>query len=147
MRAILPKGRLVRRGERTACTVAVPPVDPAAGIASLEPAGTPCLLRARFARRMRSGACRLRSRAQLRRFDAVDADSLAFELDHRDPFAIGALELRDPGDVDLVDLEAELGLQAPEVGARELAEMAVAGDVERQPHLRVEPADDARLRD
>jgi hypothetical protein len=51
----------------------------------------------------------LRTRAQLRRIDAVDTDSLTFELDHRDPLAVRALELRHARDVDLLDLEAELG--------------------------------------
>ena len=37
-------------------------------------------------------------------------------------------------DVDFVDLEPELGPKPLEVGAGEVAEMAVAGDVERQPH-------------
>ena len=38
--------------------------------------------------------------------DPVDGDPLAFDLDHGNPLAVAALELRDPGDVDLVDLEA-----------------------------------------
>ena len=48
--------------------------------------------------------------------------------------SFGPLELGDAGDVDLLDLEAELGAEPLEVGAGEVAEMAVAGDVERQPH-------------
>ena len=68
------------------------------------------------------------------RFDAVDGDSLTAVLDDRDPAAVGLLELGDAGDVDLVDLEVELGSQTFEVGAGEVAEVAVAGDVERQSH-------------
>ena len=82
----------------------------------------------------RSEASRLRPGPELGRFHPVDGDSLTLELDHGDPFAVGPLELGDAGDVDLLDLEAELGAEPLEVGAGEVAEMAVAGDVERQPH-------------
>jgi len=84
--------------------------------------------------RTASVAGRLRARPQHLRFHPVDGDSLTLELDHGDPFAVGPLELGDAGDVDLLDLEAELGAEPLEVGAGEVAEMAVAGDVERQPH-------------
>ena len=63
--------------------------------------------------------------------DAVDGDALAVDLDHRDPLAVAALELRHAGDVDLVDLELELGRKRPELAARPLAQVAVTGDVER----------------
>jgi hypothetical protein len=63
--------------------------------------------------------------------DTVDGDPFALDLDHRDPLAVALLELRDAGDVHLVDLESELGGQRAELAARPLAEVAVAGDVER----------------
>jgi hypothetical protein len=63
--------------------------------------------------------------------DAVDGDALAVDLDHRDPLAVAALELRRAGDVDLVDLELELGRECRELAPRSLAQVAVTGDVER----------------
>ena len=65
------------------------------------------------------------------RLDPVDRDPVALDLDHRDPLAVAPLELRHAGDVDLLDVEAELGGQCPELVARPLAQVAVAGDVER----------------
>ena len=81
-----------------------------------------------------SAACRVRAGAEFGRFHPIDRDSLTFQLDHREPLAICPLELRDAGDVDFVDLEPELGAKSLEIGAGEVAEVAVAGDVERQPH-------------
>jgi hypothetical protein len=63
--------------------------------------------------------------------DPVHRDPLAVDLDHGDPLAVTALEVRDAGDVDLVYLEAELGGERPELAPRPLAQVAVAGDVER----------------
>ena len=63
--------------------------------------------------------------------DPVHRDAVAVDLDHRDPLPVAALELRDAGDVDLVDLEAELRRESRELAARPLAQMAVAGNVER----------------
>jgi len=63
--------------------------------------------------------------------DAVDGDPLPVDLDHRDPLAVAALEIRDVRDVDLVHLEAELAGERAQLGARPLAEVAVTGDDER----------------
>ncbi len=63
--------------------------------------------------------------------DAIHGDPLAGDLDHWNPLAITALELGVAGDVDLVHHEAELGGERLELGARPLAEVAVAGDDER----------------
>jgi len=76
----------------------------------------------------------MRAGAEFGGFYPVDGDSLTFQLDDRDPLAIGLLELANSGDVDLVDLEPELRAEPLQVGAGKVAEMAVAGDVERQPH-------------
>jgi len=76
----------------------------------------------------------MRPSAEFGRFHPIDRDSLTFQLDHRDPLAVRPLELSDAGDVDFVDLEPELGTKPLEIGAGEVAEVAVAGDVERQPH-------------
>jgi hypothetical protein len=67
---------------------------------------------------------------QRRRLDPVDRDALSLDLDHRDPLAVAAFELRDAGDVDLVDDEPELGREVGELAARPIAQVAVAGDIE-----------------
>jgi hypothetical protein len=54
----------------------------------------------------------------------VDEPPPALDLDHGQPLAMLALERRVAGDVDLLELEAELSLQAGELLAGPLAEMA-----------------------
>ena len=67
---------------------------------------------------------------QVVRVDPVDGEALAIELEDGQPRSVEPLELRIAGDVDLAELEAELGLKRRQVFARALAEVAVAGDVE-----------------
>jgi hypothetical protein len=62
--------------------------------------------------------------------DPVDRDLLAADLDHGDPLPEALLELRDPGDVDLVDLEPQLRRERLELVARAVAQVAVSGRVE-----------------
>jgi hypothetical protein len=68
---------------------------------------------------------------QGRCLDAIDRDLLAVHLDHGNPLPVPALELRVARDVDLINLDPELGGQGGELAARPLAQVAVAGDVER----------------
>jgi hypothetical protein len=70
---------------------------------------------------------------ELVRLDPVDRQPLAAELEHGQPCAVHAFELRLAGDVNLVELEPELGLERRQLLPRALAEVAVAGDVEREP--------------
>jgi hypothetical protein len=63
--------------------------------------------------------------------DAVDGDAIAVDLDHRDPPSIAVLELGNTGDVDLGDTEAELRREGSELLPRALAQVAIAGDEER----------------
>src|SRR5919109_629809 len=54
----------------------------------------------------------------------VDERALPVDLDHWQPLAVVLLELRIPGDVDLVELEAELLAQRVQRLARAVAQMA-----------------------
>ena len=54
----------------------------------------------------------------------------AVDLDHRDPLAVGGLELGVAVDLYLPELVAELGLERPRVGQGGLAQMATAGVVD-----------------
>jgi hypothetical protein len=66
------------------------------------------------------------------RLDPVDRQPLAVELEHGEPFAVTPLEVGIAGDLDLLDVEAELGAERLQVLARPLAEVAIARDVERE---------------
>jgi len=70
---------------------------------------------------------------QLRLVHAIREETVAAELAHGEPAAVALLELGDAGDVDLVDLEAQFLVQPRELGARDLAQVAVSADVQRQP--------------
>jgi hypothetical protein len=63
----------------------------------------------------------------------VDEPPTAVDLDHRQPFAMLALELRIAADVDLLELEAELLAQPPELLAGALAEVAPLRVVDDDP--------------
>ena len=63
--------------------------------------------------------------------NVVGEDPLAVELDDREPLAVAGLELRVARDVDLLELEAELGAELPELPARPVAEVAALCVVER----------------
>ena len=60
----------------------------------------------------------------------VDEGALAVDFDHREPFTVPTLQLRDAGDVDLLELERHLLPDALDLAARPLAERAVTADVE-----------------
>src|SRR5262249_12894019 len=64
--------------------------------------------------------------------DAVHRKPPAVELDHGQPLPVAPLQLGDAGDVDLGQREPQLGPQPGQLLAGDLAEMAVAGDVERE---------------
>jgi hypothetical protein len=68
---------------------------------------------------------------QGRCLEPVHGDALTVHLDHRDPLPVGPLEVGDAGDVDLVDLEAELGRERAELVACPLAQVAVASGIQR----------------
>jgi hypothetical protein len=70
------------------------------------------------------------ARAQRALVDPVDREPLAVELDDRDGGTMRALELPVTRDVHLAQLEAELGLQALELLARDDAEVAAGSLVE-----------------
>src|SRR5581483_5035565 len=57
------------------------------------------------------------------RVDVVDEGPLAVDLDHRQPLAVALLELADPADVHLLELELVLAPQLCERRARPLAEV------------------------
>jgi len=78
---------------------------------------------------VRLGPCERLAEAPL--LDPVDADALAVDLDHGDPGPVGTLELRVACDVDLGEVEAELGAQALELAPGALAELAARREVER----------------
>jgi hypothetical protein len=61
--------------------------------------------------------------------DEIDESPLSVDLHDRQPLAVGGLELRVAGDVDLVEGLAALG----EDGARPLAEVAALGREEDDP--------------
>jgi hypothetical protein len=63
--------------------------------------------------------------------EVVDERAGAVDLDDGQPLAVRRLELRVAGDVDLLELEAELVAQPDELRARALAEVAPLGVVER----------------
>ena len=72
----------------------------------------------------------------------------AVDLDHRQPLAIGLLEGRIAGDVDLAQLEPELVAEPPHLLERALAEMAPLRVVDDDlGALRVDAARDRRLGD
>jgi hypothetical protein len=64
------------------------------------------------------------------RRDVVDEGLDAADLDHRDQLAVARLELLLPRDVDLAQLESELGAQLFENRAGTLAEVAAGRVVE-----------------
>ena len=68
-----------------------------------------------------------------RRVEVVDEGSPAVDLDHRQPFPVALLELRDAGDVHLFELELMLGAHLCERRLRALAEMAAFGVIENDP--------------
>jgi hypothetical protein len=70
------------------------------------------------------------ARAQRALVDPVDREPLAVELDDGNGGTMGALEHRVARDVHLAQLEAELGLQALELLARDRAEVAAGRLVE-----------------
>ena len=61
----------------------------------------------------------------------VDEGALATDLDHREPFAVLALELRVVGDVHLDQLEPELVARAPERLLRALAQVTPGRVIQR----------------
>jgi len=63
--------------------------------------------------------------------NVVGEDPLAVDLDDREPLAVAGLELRVARDVDLLELEAELGAELLELPARPVAEVAALCVVER----------------
>ena len=63
--------------------------------------------------------------------NVVGEDPLAVELDDRERLAVAGLELRVARDVDLLELEAELGAKLLELPARPVAEVAALCVVER----------------
>jgi hypothetical protein len=65
--------------------------------------------------------------------EVVDEGPLAVDLHHRQPLAVALLELGHAGDVDLLELEAELVAQARQLLARPLAEVAALRVEERDP--------------
>jgi hypothetical protein len=68
-------------------------------------------------------AKRVRIHEELERLHAVD-------LDHGDALAIAALQVGIPGDVDLLEVERDLGTHLLEDPARALAEVAALGRVQ-----------------
>jgi hypothetical protein len=68
---------------------------------------------------------------QRSRLDPVVGHLLAADLDHRDPLPVAAFELGYAADVDLLDRKAELRRQRAQLVPRPFAEMAVAGDNQR----------------
>jgi hypothetical protein len=60
----------------------------------------------------------------------VDERTLAVDFDHREPFTVPILQLRDAGDVDLLELELGLLPDALDLGPRPLAERTVTAHVE-----------------
>ena len=62
--------------------------------------------------------------------DEVRERTLAVDLHNRDPLAVVAFELRVAGDVDLLQLEAELVPRGVDDPLRRRAEMAVFGVIE-----------------
>ena len=63
--------------------------------------------------------------------DVVDERPLAVDLDHREPLAVSRLELRVTTDVDLGEVEPELGPSLPHDSKRPLTEVAALRVVER----------------
>src|SRR5690348_11901606 len=59
--------------------------------------------------------------------EVVDEGAPAVDLDHRQPFSVPLLELRDAGDVDLVEVETVLGAHLCERRSGVLAEVAALG--------------------
>ncbi len=56
--------------------------------------------------------------------DVVGEEPLTVDLDDREPLPVVGLELRVTGDVDLLEVEAELCAELLELLARPVAEMA-----------------------
>jgi hypothetical protein len=69
--------------------------------------------------------------AECSRVDVVDEGSLAVDLHHREPLAVPHLEFRASADVDLVELELNVGVDACDYLTRPLAEMTPLRVVER----------------
>jgi hypothetical protein len=67
------------------------------------------------------------------RRDVVDEGALAVDLDHRQPLAIPSLELWIAADVDLLELERDLGARRHQHLAGAPAEVAPGGVEERDP--------------
>jgi len=63
--------------------------------------------------------------AERRFVEVVDEGALAVDLDDWEPLAVGVLEGRLAGDVDLGELEPELGLEPRQLCPRPLAERAL----------------------
>jgi hypothetical protein len=63
----------------------------------------------------------------------VHEGALAVDLDHRQPFPVASLERRVSADVDLLELELELGAQARELPPCPLAQVAARSVVQRDP--------------
>src|SRR5579884_2512181 len=76
------------------------------------------------------------TRAERRLVDAVDGHPLPVRLDHGQPGPVDPLELGVAGDVELLEVEAELLPQPLELDAGGLAEVAAASDDEPHPHPR-----------
>jgi hypothetical protein len=64
------------------------------------------------------------------RRDEVGERALALDLDHREQLAVLGLQLGLSADVDLLELEAELGLRRLDDTARRRAQVAALGGVE-----------------
>ena len=79
-----------------------------------------------------SGArlCGLEPLPKRLRLDVIDAGALALDLDDRDQFPVSGLELRVAVDLDLLELEPELGAKFLQLLLGPLAEMAAGRLVE-----------------
>jgi hypothetical protein len=65
--------------------------------------------------------------------DVVDEGSLAVDLDDRQPFAIRRFQFGVAADVDLLEVEGDLGAGLGDDGPRALAEVAALRVVQRDP--------------
>jgi len=70
------------------------------------------------------------------RLDVVREGELPVDLDRGDQLAVAGFERGISGDVDLLELELELGPKLGQLGPRLLAEVAAVGAVERDPRRR-----------
>jgi hypothetical protein len=62
--------------------------------------------------------------------EVVDERAFPVDLDHRQPLAVARLELGIPTDVDLVELEAELVAEMPELPLCPFAQVAARSVIE-----------------